>query len=110
MQELNLRLLLPDIRMLRGNAVIELEDNQIGIDTLYEAYHEAKTIRSKRSALFVAAALIEAEKGRDNPSRMEELRQEGRELTDYIAGNMDDSQLHSAFVSSKPVRIIMGQV
>jgi hypothetical protein len=109
MQDLKLRLFLPDIRMIKGNALIALGDTQAGIDSLNEAYLEAKAIQSKRGALFILAALVEAELARNNLARAEELRQEGREILDFISGNMNDSKLLAAFLSDKTARIIMGQ-
>jgi predicted ATPase/class 3 adenylate cyclase len=107
MKELHMRLFLPDILMAKGRSLLELGEKEAGYKTLYDAYNQAISLGSRRSALFVLAELVQAELERDNESKAAELRLEGQELVEYISSKIDDTKLQIAFLSSKPARALL---
>jgi len=107
MQDLHMRLFLPDILMVRGRSLIELGEKETGYKALYSAYDEAVSLGSRRSALFVLAEMVQAELKRENEAKAAELRLEGQGLVEYISGRINDPKLQIAFLSSKPVRLLI---
>jgi hypothetical protein len=109
MQDLHLRAFLPDLQMVKGVALVELGDIQAGLESLYNAYHEAVSTGARRSVLFVLAELIEAEMRNKNQAKADELRREGKEIVEYISSEIDDPELQIIFLKSTPVQVIMGE-
>ena len=68
---------------------------------------ERQILGSRRSAMFVLAEIIEAELKRGNSAKVSELQVEGQKQVEYFSGKIDDPKLQVAFLSSKPVRILM---
>ncbi len=93
MKDFHFRLFLPDFLMEKGRALIEPYRLDDGCYVLYNAYNEAVSIGSRRSALFVLAALVETEKRNNNKVKAEELRHEGKEIVEYISSKIEDPKL-----------------
>jgi tetratricopeptide (TPR) repeat protein len=101
------RLLLTDILYLKGLALLALGQSDAARQTLLEARAEAEALTSRRTLWRILYALGEIEAARGNAAEAQSLRQQAREIIQYIADH-SPPELRQTFLNLPEVRRVTG--
>jgi tetratricopeptide (TPR) repeat protein len=95
----------PEALYLRGLALMKTNQPEAGEAALREARAEAEALGARRILWPILAALAETEAGRGNTTAAQTLRQQARELIQYIADHCPP-ELRASFLSLPEVRAV----
>jgi len=104
LRQYGIRSVLPGALYLEGRAFLGLGREEAARDRLLEARAEAEALGAWRILWRVLDALSQLEK---DPSRAKELRQEARQVIEYIADHIDQDDLRTSFLSLPDVRSLV---
>jgi ATP/maltotriose-dependent transcriptional regulator MalT len=102
-----MRAYLPDALYLKAKAL--LAQNRVGEahEVLADARAVAEAIGSRRSLWPILLSLSQLEAKRGNPVEAANLRQQTREIVEYIAGHAGTSELRTSFLSLPHVQTVL---
>ena len=107
MKETGMRSLVADVLHVKARALLKTGRTDEGREALEEAAALARDIGARRSLWPVLDSLRRIELEADNAAASETLRQEAKEVVEYIAEHADRPSLRSSFLALGPVRAIM---
>jgi tetratricopeptide (TPR) repeat protein len=99
----------PEALYLRGLALMKTNQPEAGEAALREARAVAEALGARRALWPVLAALAETEAGRGNTTEAQTLRQQARELIQYIADHCPP-ELRASFLSLPEVRAVLDSI
>jgi hypothetical protein len=103
-----IRYLRPDVLYLKGRALLEQGPARAAeaSETLARARAEAEALGSRRALWPILFTLSEIERQRGDLAEAEALRQQAREMVDYIAHHIGTPELRSSFLNSPQVKAV----
>jgi class 3 adenylate cyclase/tetratricopeptide (TPR) repeat protein len=93
-----------DALHLKAKALLALGRADEAGEALVQARTEAERVGSRRSLWPILLDLSRLEAGRGNRAEAQALRQQAREVVEFIAGNISDSELRASFLSLEDVQ------
>ena len=107
MEERNIRLVLPDVMRVRGQALLGQGRTAEARQALAEARTTAETTGSRRALWPILTALAQLESEDGNVAEAEALRTQAREVIGFIADHAGTPELGASFLSMPQVRALM---
>ena len=103
-----MRIFLPDILRLKGQALASLGRTSEAREVLGEARTEGEALGSRRSLLSILIALHHLEIQEGNSTEAATLRLQAREIVEFIADHAGTPELRASFLNTPLIRGIMG--
>lgn len=105
-QPFTMRPLVAEVLYLRGQGLMGLDQLDAARQTLLEAHAIAEAVGSRRMQWQILSALSRIE---TDPGEVGRLRQQAREIVQYIAGNVADPELRASFLGLAEVKELLSQ-
>jgi len=102
--QMGVRLYIPQVLNLQGQALLGLNQKKAAHKSLQKARAEAETICSRSSLWPILFNLSQIE---DDPVEAQALRQQSREIIEYVASNVDDVELRTSFLALPEARAVL---
>jgi class 3 adenylate cyclase/tetratricopeptide (TPR) repeat protein len=99
-------LTLPELSLLRAQALSGLGRFQEAADVLNGAADQARAFEARTNLLPILAELLEVQRRLGRETAASELREEGRQIVDFIAAHIGDPALRRKFVATDAVRAL----
>ena len=107
MHERGIRIFLSDTLRLKGQALLGLGHTSEAREALAEARAEAEALGSRRSLWPILSVLSRLEDQHGNHAEAETLRQQAKEIIEYIADHTGTTELRASFLNVPQVREVM---
>jgi tetratricopeptide (TPR) repeat protein len=105
LQSAGVRAFLPDLLHIKGRALLAAGEVDVGYAVLAEARSSAERMHSRYALLSILGTLVRLEfKSND---ALDDLRQQAREVIDYIVRRIDEPDLHASFMNLPDVRAVL---
>jgi tetratricopeptide (TPR) repeat protein/transcriptional regulator with XRE-family HTH domain len=104
LRRMGVRIYVPNALYLQGQALLGLNQREMGRKCVQEARIEAEAIGSRPSLWPILFSLSQLE---DNPAEAQALRQQSQEIVEYIAGNVENAELRASFLALPDVATIL---
>jgi len=98
---------IPEAMVLQSKALVELGRLAEACDVLRGARAEAEAIGTRRMLWPILAALSQIEAQRGNPVEAQALRQQAREIVEFIADHAGSPELRASFLNLPDVQDVM---
>jgi tetratricopeptide (TPR) repeat protein len=106
LRRFGIRLFLPDLLLVRGQALLAQHQTLEAERVLNEARHEAEVIGSRRSLWPILMAKSQLEGQRGSIAAAQQLHQQAREIVESIASQIHTPELRESFLQQPEVRAV----
>ena len=105
LRQFGIRMHVPSALYLQGQALLALGQDDAAREHLQEARAEAEATGARRSLWQILFALSKLE---TDPAKTEVLRQQTREIVEYITDHIDRDDLRHSFLNLSNVKAVLG--
>jgi len=104
LHQFGMRSYIPTVLYIQAQALLGQGQNEAALKRLREAHAEAEAIGSRRMLWQILFALSKLE---TDPTEAETLRQQAREIVEYITDHIDQDDLRRSFLNLPDVRAVL---